>query len=154
MFDGLVFVLFLDVLASLKNMAKINWVSDSYFQDVVTYCRNSAIKHIKDEDKDEGEDKDEDKDENEDEDKDDEEDFFLDNLSYGDFFQPVRKAESARTVTGRRCPHSGVGEDFGASAGFFFTKRAVTWKRNVKKWLARLRWSQNKNILFPHASIL
>ena len=28
------------------------------------------------------------------------------------FIQPAREAESARAVTGRRCPHSGKGEDF------------------------------------------
>ena len=32
-------------------------------------------------------------------------------------------AESARAVTGRRCPHSGEGEDFLThQPGFFFTK--------------------------------
>ena len=43
------------------------------------------------------------------------------------------RAESARAVTGRRCPHSGEGEDFcDASTVFFFTKTAVTRKRKVK----------------------
>ena len=37
-------------------------------------------------------------------------------------------AESAKAVTGRRCPHSGVGEDFFARWPVFFTKTAVTWK--------------------------
>ena len=44
------------------------------------------------------------------------------------FFQPARsargpeglRAESARTVTGRRCPHNGVGEDFLARQPVFF----------------------------------
>ena len=38
------------------------------------------------------------------------------------------RAESARAVTGRRCPHSGVGEDFLVCQPVFFTKRAVSWK--------------------------
>ena len=35
-------------------------------------------------------------------------------------------AESARAVTGRRCPHSGVGEDFLARQLFIFAKTTVT----------------------------
>ena len=48
------------------------------------------------------------------------------------------RAESARAVTGRRCPHSGVGEDFLALRLCFFTKTAVTRKRNVEKLIPRL----------------
>ena len=52
------------------------------------------------------------------------------------------RAESARAVTGRQCPHSGEGEDFcDASTGFFFTKTAVTRERKVEKWLPR--WEMN-----------
>ena len=37
------------------------------------------------------------------------------------------RAESARAVTGRRCPHSGEGEDFLMGQLIFFTETAVTW---------------------------
>ena len=47
-------------------------------------------------------------------------------------------AESARAVTGRRCPHSGKGEDFlTRQPGFFFTKTAVTPERKVEKSFPR-----------------
>ena len=36
------------------------------------------------------------------------------------------RAESAGAVTGRRCPHSGEGEDFLAHQPSLFTKTAVT----------------------------
>ena len=43
------------------------------------------------------------------------------------------RAESARAVTGRRCPHSGAGEDFlTGQQGFFFMKTAVTLEWKVK----------------------
>ena len=43
-------------------------------------------------------------------------------------------AESARAVTGRRCPHSsGEGEDFLTGQLNFFTKTAVTLERKVEK---------------------
>ena len=41
------------------------------------------------------------------------------------------RAESARAVTGRRCPHSGVGEDFLASRPGPLTKTGVTQKQKV-----------------------
>ena len=53
------------------------------------------------------------------------------------------RAESARAVTGRQCPHSGVGEDFLARRPGFFTKMALTRKWKVKnrsegwKWLMK-----------------
>ena len=47
------------------------------------------------------------------------------------------RAESARAVTGRRCPHSGVGEDFLARRPVFFTKRAVSQKPKVEKSIQR-----------------
>ena len=43
------------------------------------------------------------------------------------------RAESARAVTGRRCPHSGKGEDFLTGQPDFFTETAVTPEREVKK---------------------
>ena len=44
------------------------------------------------------------------------------------------RAESDRAVTGRRCPHSGVEEDFLVRRpGFFFTKTNVTQKRKDEK---------------------
>ena len=42
-------------------------------------------------------------------------------------------AESARAVTGRRCPHSGKGEDFLTGQLNFFTETAVTPERKVEK---------------------
>ena len=43
------------------------------------------------------------------------------------------RAESARAVTGRRCPHSGEGKDFLSCQLDFFTKTAVTPERKVEK---------------------
>ena len=43
------------------------------------------------------------------------------------------RAEIARAVTGRRCPHSGKGEDFLTGQLNFFTETAVTPERKVKK---------------------
>ena len=43
---------------------------------------------------------------------------------FDDFFIQSSRAESARAVTGRRCPHSRVGVDFLAHwPGFFSRKR-------------------------------
>ena len=47
------------------------------------------------------------------------------------------RAESARAVTGRRCPHSGEGEDFLTGQPDFFTKTAVTSERKVEKPIPR-----------------
>ena len=55
------------------------------------------------------------------------------------------RAESARAVTGRRCPHSGEGEDFLTSQPFFlFTKTAVTPERKVEKSFPR--WEINRHV--------
>ena len=43
------------------------------------------------------------------------------------------RAESARAVTGRRCPHSGKGEDFLTGQPDFFTEKAVTPEPKVEK---------------------
>ena len=44
------------------------------------------------------------------------------------------RTESAGAITGRRCPHSGEGEDFlTRQPSFFFTKMAITRKRKVEK---------------------
>ena len=41
------------------------------------------------------------------------------------------RAESARDVTGRQCPHSGEGEDFVMrQPSFFFYKTAITGNKN------------------------
>ena len=48
------------------------------------------------------------------------------------------RAESARAVTGRRCPHSGEGEDFLMGQLIFFTKTAVTLEQKVEKSIPRL----------------
>ena len=47
------------------------------------------------------------------------------------------RAESARAVTGRRCPQSGKGEDFLTGQSDFFTETAVTPKRKVEKSFPR-----------------
>ena len=52
-------------------------------------------------------------------------------------------AESARAVTGRRCPHSGKGEDFLTGQLNFFTETAVTPERKVEKWFPR--WEINRH---------
>ena len=39
------------------------------------------------------------------------------------------RAESARAVTGRRCPHSGVGEDFLVRRPFFFLPKTAFFRR-------------------------
>ena len=43
------------------------------------------------------------------------------------------RAESARAVTGRRCPHSGNGDDFLTGQPYFFSETAVTPERRVEK---------------------
>ena len=58
------------------------------------------------------------------------------------FFSSLR-AESARAVTGRRCPHSGEGEDFLTCQLIFFTKTAVTPERKVEKSIPR--WEINRH---------
>ena len=44
------------------------------------------------------------------------------------------RAESTRAVTGRRCPHSGKGEEFLTGQPDFFTETAVTQERKVPRW--------------------
>ena len=56
--------------------------------------------------------------------------------------KPVR-AESARAFTGRRCSHSGRGEDFLTGQLNFFTKTAVTPEQKVKKWFPT--WEINRH---------
>ena len=53
-------------------------------------------------------------------------------------------AESARAVTGRRCPHSGKGEDFLTGQQDFFTETAVTPERKVEKLFPR--WEINRHV--------
>ena len=52
-------------------------------------------------------------------------------------------AESARAVIGRRCPHSGVGEDFLAHRPGAFEKTTVTQKRKVEN--KKVPFSQMNN---------
>ena len=52
-------------------------------------------------------------------------------------------AESAWAVTGKRCPHSGKGEDFLTGQLNIFTKTAVTPERKVKKSIPR--WEINRH---------
>ena len=63
-------------------------------------------------------------------------DIFLKKLS-------SPRAESARAFTGRRCPHSGKGEDFLTCQPDFFTETAVTPERKVEKWFPR--WEINRH---------
>ena len=53
------------------------------------------------------------------------------------------RAESARAVTGRRCPQSGKGEDFLTGQPDFFTETAVTPERKVEKSFPR--WEINRH---------
>ena len=53
------------------------------------------------------------------------------------------RAESARAFTGRRCPHSGRGEDFLKGQPDFFTETAVTPERKVEKSFPR--WEINRH---------
>ena len=54
------------------------------------------------------------------------------------------RAESARAVTGRRCPHIGRGEDFLSRQPDFFTETAVTPERKVEKSFPR--WEINRHV--------
>ena len=54
------------------------------------------------------------------------------------------RAESARAVTGRRCPHGGKGEDFLTGQLDFFTETAVTPERKVEKSFPR--WEINRHV--------
>ena len=54
------------------------------------------------------------------------------------------RAESARAVTGRRCPNSGRGEDYLTGQPDFFTETAVTPERKVEKWFPR--WEINRHV--------
>ena len=53
-------------------------------------------------------------------------------------------AESTRAVTGRRCPHSGEGEDFLGGQLNFFTETAVTPEQKVEKSFPR--WEINRHV--------
>ena len=53
------------------------------------------------------------------------------------------RAESARAVTGRRCPHSEEGEDFLTGQPDLFTETAVTPEQKVKKSFPR--WEINRH---------
>ena len=53
------------------------------------------------------------------------------------------RAESARAVTGRRCPHSGKGEDFLTGQPDFFTETAEIPERKVEKSIPR--WENNRH---------
>merc|ERR1712152_110522 len=64
-------------------------------------------------------------------------------LSYLSYLSSPR-AESARAVTGRRCPHSGRGEDFLSRQPDFFKETAVTLDRKVEKSFPR--WEINRHV--------
>merc|ERR1711974_166832 len=53
------------------------------------------------------------------------------------------RAESARAVTGRRCPHSGTGQDFLARSGSSRTKTGVTRQRSERFGRAQRRNGAN-----------
>ena len=63
-------------------------------------------------------------------------------MEFGIYLSSPR-AESARAVTGRRCPHCGEGEDFLTGQLNFFTKTAVTPERKVEKSIPR--WEINRH---------
>ena len=49
------------------------------------------------------------------------------------FIQPAREAESARAVTGRRCPHSGEREGFlTGQPGFFYKNCCISGMESKK----------------------
>ena len=62
---------------------------------------------------------------------------------YASFTLSSPRAESARAVTGRQCPHSGKGEDFLSRQQDFLTETAVTSERKVEKLFPR--WEINRN---------
>ena len=53
-------------------------------------------------------------------------------------------AESARAVTGRRCPHSGEGEDFLSRQPNFFYGNSCNLDRKVEKSFPR--WEINRHV--------
>ena len=53
------------------------------------------------------------------------------------------KSQGARAVAGRRCPHSGVGEDFLPRRTGPLTKTDVTRKRKVEKSFRRCQNNRN-----------
>ena len=69
-------------------------------------------------------------------------------VQYMDIFVPKvlssPRAECARAVTGRRCPHSGRGEDILSRQPDFFTETAVTSERKVEKSFPR--WEINRHV--------
>ena len=58
-------------------------------------------------------------------------------ISLNIVFIKYKCAESARAFTGRRCPHSGKGEDFLTGQPNFFTETAVTPEQKVEKSFPR-----------------
>ena len=54
------------------------------------------------------------------------------------------RGESAWAVTGKRCPHSGRGEDFLSRQPDFFTETVVTPDRKVEKLFPR--WEINRHV--------
>ena len=62
---------------------------------------------------------------------------------YASFTLSSPRAESARAVTGRQCPHSGKGEDCLTGQPDFFTETAVTLERKVEKSFPR--WEINRH---------
>ena len=68
--------------------------------------------------------------------------WYVLNHCIGKHFSSPR-AESARAFTGRRCPHSGRGEDFLTGQPNFFTETAVTPERKVEKSFRR--WEINRH---------
>ena len=63
---------------------------------------------------------------------------------YASFTLSSPRAESARAVTGRQCPHSGRREDFLTGQPDFFTETAVTPDRKVEKSFPR--WEINRHV--------
>ena len=68
--------------------------------------------------------------------------FMINNNHFGNARMP--EEPRARAVTGRRCPHSGRGEDFLSRQPDFFTEIAVTPERKVEKSFPR--WEINRHV--------
>ena len=62
---------------------------------------------------------------------------------YASFTLSSPRAESARAVTGRQCPHSGKGEDFLSRQQDFFMETAVISERKFEKSFPR--WEINRH---------
>ena len=56
------------------------------------------------------------------------------------------RAESARAVTGRRCPHSGVGEDFLACRTFLYENGRNSAMKSCTIGVKEPKWNQRRGL--------